>query len=125
MWPVPVQFGLSPNVKNGLWLEARNAAVGDARGTAQLYAKACPPVFPPHYRLYLSCLYQRLMPCVPSMQAKLVSALLQLWPLNLGVLGRCAGAGSAAGPHPEPARGAGQRQLHQLLPEHWYLPYTH
>ena len=38
-----VQFGLSPSVKNGLWLDARNAAVGDAKGTAQLYAKARPP----------------------------------------------------------------------------------
>ncbi|KAK9832846.1 hypothetical protein WJX81_006797 [Elliptochloris bilobata] len=35
-----ISFGLSSGIKNKLWLEGRNAAVADARGTAQLYAKA-------------------------------------------------------------------------------------
>jgi len=36
------QFGLSSTVKGKMWLEGRNAAVADAKDTAQLYAQVRP-----------------------------------------------------------------------------------
>ncbi len=65
MLPVAVQFGLSPGIKDRLWLEARNAAVQDAKGTAQLYAKARPGAQP--YSYFLTRL--SVLPLLPTRRA--------------------------------------------------------